>query len=77
MIYLVNLTIAGQPYTLQLDSGSSDLWIAVTGAAPGKQSDLTLNLTYGIGHASGPIATADVTIGELVFYHLILTFAAR
>jgi len=47
---------------VQLDTGSSDLWInADGGKVLGKQSSISYNLTYGIGFAYGPIATADVS----------------
>ncbi|KAI0774340.1 acid protease [Fomes fomentarius] len=62
LLYIANVTVGGTEYPLQLDTGSSDLWVK------GKSSPLphtnqtayTLNITYGIGSTSGHIAYADV-----------------
>ncbi|KIJ57034.1 hypothetical protein M422DRAFT_238611 [Sphaerobolus stellatus SS14] len=63
LIYIVDCTIGSLTVPLQLDSGSSDLWVDLSGGktVQGTASSLTLNLTYGIGFAAGPIATAKVT----------------
>lgn len=61
LIYIANVTIAGQSYPVQLDTGSSDLWVNAGNSVPGKQSNINYNLTYGIGYAYGPIATAPVS----------------
>lgn len=62
IIYLANITIAGKDYQVQLDTGSSDLWVkGPSSPLPGAQvTDITYNLTYGIGWASGHVAYAPV-----------------
>lgn len=62
VIYLANVTLANTSYTVQLDTGSSDLWIkGATSPIPNTdQSTSTCNLTYGIGWASGHISYASV-----------------
>jgi len=65
LLYMANVTIGGNEYTLQLDTGSSDLWVATTDTIPNSQtSSLTYNLTYGIGYASGHIVTAPVSFAN-------------
>jgi len=62
LIYIVNTVIGGQTFPLQLDSGSSDVWVDLheTKSIPGNASNLNQTVSYGIGHVSGPIATASV-----------------
>jgi len=67
-VYATNLTIGGQEILIQLDTGSSDLWINLESG----QIDFT-NLTnieatqtYGIGSVTGPIAFANVSMGPHV-----------
>ncbi|KAF8306452.1 acid protease [Clavulina sp. PMI_390] len=64
LLYIANITIGGTPYTVQLDSGSSDL-VIFGNVANAKSSSLTMNLTYGQGFAAGTIATADVSFAGL------------
>jgi len=65
LLYMANVTIGGNEYTLQLDTGSSDLWVATTDTIPNTNtSDLTYNLTYGIGYAFGHIVTAPVSFAN-------------
>ncbi|GJE94319.1 acid protease [Phanerochaete sordida] len=65
-LYLVNITLGGQEFTVQLDTGSSDLWVY----APDQDikisndSQLTANITYGTGSVSGPIQFAELKVGE-------------
>lgn len=67
LIYMANITVAGVEYTNQLDTGSSDLWIKGSSSPlPNtQQSDITQNLTYGIGWAYGHIAHAPVTFAGI------------
>lgn len=56
-------------FDVQLDTGSSDLWIRTPKAPLTIRNDSGLhpvNLTYGSGWASGPIQFAEVKIGEYV-----------
>ncbi|KAF7776156.1 hypothetical protein Agabi119p4_4549 [Agaricus bisporus var. burnettii] len=62
LIYLVDITVAGHNYTVQLDTGSSDLWIkGQTNPLPGvTTTDSFYNITYVLGWASGHLAYAPV-----------------
>ncbi|EKM59341.1 uncharacterized protein PHACADRAFT_249769 [Phanerochaete carnosa HHB-10118-sp] len=62
IIYLANITIGGNDYQVQLDTGSSDLWVkGPTSPLPGaQQTDITYNLTYGIGWAYGEVNYSPV-----------------
>jgi hypothetical protein len=62
LIYIANITVGGNQYPVQLDTGSSDLWIqGPTSPLPNSvQSPLTYNLTYGIGWTFGHISYAAV-----------------
>ncbi|KAF9009070.1 aspartic peptidase domain-containing protein [Cyathus striatus] len=62
LIYMANITIAGVEYPVQLDTGSSDLWIkGDQHPTPNtNQTDMTYNLTYAIGWAYGNVAYAPV-----------------
>ncbi|KAI9513331.1 acid protease [Russula earlei] len=55
MIYIANITLGGVDYHLQLDSGSSDLWVK-SNVSPLPNS----NPTYGIGWAFGHISYSTV-----------------
>ncbi|KAI6151926.1 aspartic peptidase domain-containing protein [Pisolithus tinctorius] len=54
VIYIANVTIGGVEYPVQLDTGSSDLWVLPT-TTPLPNA----TLTYGIGWAYGQIAYAQ------------------
>ncbi|KAH9482643.1 putative aspartic-type endopeptidase CTSD [Psilocybe cubensis] len=62
LIYIANITVGGVEYPVQLDTGSSDLFIkGPTHPIPNlKQTDISLNLSYAIGWANGNIAYAPV-----------------
>ncbi|KAF9485360.1 aspartic peptidase A1 [Pholiota conissans] len=62
LIYLANITVAGVDYPVQLDTGSSDLFIkADTTPIPNvNETTISYNLTYAIGWASGHVAYAPV-----------------
>ncbi|EJU02738.1 acid protease [Dacryopinax primogenitus] len=59
-IYLGAVVIGGTNYNVQLDTGSSDLWIQ---GNPANSKDLGIetSITYAIGSAQGEISTAPVT----------------
>ncbi|CAE7227088.1 unnamed protein product [Rhizoctonia solani] len=66
ILYTAEVKAGGTSYTLQLDTGSSDLWFAPgqnynkTFASAKKYENLQTNLTYGTGWAAGAIAQTDV-----------------
>ncbi|KAH7887120.1 aspartic peptidase domain-containing protein [Phlebopus sp. FC_14] len=64
MEYLGKVDVGGHDFTLQIDTGSSDLWVTgVPGLKITKTANKQLNLTYGIGSAAGEILYADVSFG--------------
>lgn len=62
LIYLTNVSIGGSAYPVQLDTGSSDLWVkGPQSPLPNtNQTSTTYNLTYGIGWAFGHVSYAQV-----------------
>ncbi|EEB97231.1 hypothetical protein MPER_03494, partial [Moniliophthora perniciosa FA553] len=62
LLYMANISVGGIDYTVQLDTGSSDLWLkGNTFPLPNSsQTSHKLNITYGIGWAYGTISTATV-----------------
>ncbi|KAI0776052.1 acid protease [Trametes elegans] len=62
LLYIANVTIGGTEYPLQLDTGSSDLWVkgASSPLPNSDQTSLTLNITYGIGSTFGHISYTSV-----------------
>lgn len=62
LLYLADINVGGVDYPVQLDTGSSDLFVVgATYPIPGTQgTNLNLNLSYAIGWASGHIAFAPV-----------------
>lgn len=67
LIYLANITVGSSSYDVQLDTGSSDLWIkGPSSPLPGANvTDTTYNLTYGIGWAYGNVAYAPVVFAGI------------
>lgn len=59
--YNINVTLGGIPYSVMVDTGSSDLWVA--GAVPhATTTGATGTVQYAIGSDSGPIETAEMEI---------------
>ncbi|GJE94324.1 acid protease [Phanerochaete sordida] len=67
-MYFVNITLGGQPFTVILDTGSSDLWVYAPDANINvlNDSQLTANITYGRGSISGTVQFAELQVGEYV-----------
>ncbi|TFK75913.1 acid protease [Pluteus cervinus] len=59
---MADITVAGTVYHVQLDTGSSDLWVqgSVSPIPNAQPTNLALNLTYAIGWAAGNISYAPV-----------------
>ncbi|KAG1820188.1 aspartic peptidase domain-containing protein [Suillus subaureus] len=58
LIYMANVTLGGVNYLVQLDTGSSDLWV-LNSPTPIPNANITsqnYNLTYGIGWAYGSVS---------------------
>lgn len=62
LIYLSNVTVGDTQYIVQLDTGSSDLWIKGASSPLPNVNDTSTsyNLTYGIGWAFGYLSYASV-----------------
>ncbi|OCH88666.1 acid protease [Obba rivulosa] len=57
--YSTNITLNGAPFSVQIDTGSSDLY--VIGNVPRSQNTgKTAEVTYAVGGVQGPIMTADL-----------------
>ncbi|KAF5369897.1 hypothetical protein D9758_001054 [Tetrapyrgos nigripes] len=62
LIYMANITVGGNSYVVQLDTGSSDLWIQGPSfpLPNGSPTAIAHNVTYGIGWAYGNVSYAEV-----------------
>jgi hypothetical protein len=62
LLYMANVTVGGTSYTVQLDTGSSDVWIKGASSPLPNVSDTTAtyNLTYSIGWVFGHIGYGPV-----------------
>ncbi|KAG6814176.1 hypothetical protein H0H92_000852 [Tricholoma furcatifolium] len=67
LIYMADIIVGGNQYTVQLDTGSSDLWIkgATTPIPNSTQTATTYNLTYAIGWVYGHVSYAPVEFANL------------
>ncbi|KIK47909.1 hypothetical protein CY34DRAFT_798777 [Suillus luteus UH-Slu-Lm8-n1] len=61
--YLGQVNVGGHDFNLVLDTGSSDLWVTGQQIKINSKTSDNLNLTYGIGSASGNIAYTTVQLG--------------
>ncbi|KIJ43065.1 hypothetical protein M422DRAFT_779838 [Sphaerobolus stellatus SS14] len=62
--YATNITIGGKPFTVSIDTGSSDLWVAAD-VPTATQTTLTAELDYAIGSVQGSIQFAETTFAGL------------
>ncbi|CCM04794.1 uncharacterized protein FIBRA_06987 [Fibroporia radiculosa] len=62
LLYIANITLAGAVYPVQLDTGSSDLWVKPPSSPipHTNVSSITYNMTYGIGWAYGNVSYGTV-----------------
>ncbi|TFK87338.1 acid protease [Polyporus arcularius HHB13444] len=57
--YLTDITLGGKKFSVQIDTGSSDLW--VVGDAPNaKDTGKSAKVTYAVGEVQGAIKTAEL-----------------
>ncbi|KAI0652538.1 aspartic peptidase domain-containing protein [Trametes meyenii] len=68
IMYLVNITLGGQNYSVQIDTGSHDLWVNSQGRDMHftNQTDLIGILPYGSGVTRGPEVFAELRLGDFV-----------
>jgi hypothetical protein len=62
--YFANITLGGAPYSVQIDTGSSDLWVAADSVPNAKGTGKTAKVTYAVGEAEGPIMMAELEFAE-------------
>ncbi|KIM80490.1 hypothetical protein PILCRDRAFT_822588 [Piloderma croceum F 1598] len=62
--YFVNITLGGEPFTAQIDTGSSDLWVAADSVPNATTTGKTVKVQYAVGEADGPILLADLEFAE-------------
>ncbi|TFY61247.1 hypothetical protein EVJ58_g4630 [Rhodofomes roseus] len=65
-VYATNMTIGGQDLLIQLDTGSSDLWVNLEAGEIEftNTTDLPAEEAYGIGHITGTIQFANAELGD-------------
>ncbi|KAJ6508387.1 aspartic peptidase domain-containing protein [Mycena sanguinolenta] len=57
--YTTNITVGGDSFTVMIDTGSSDLWVAGT-VASASDTGKAATISYASGGASGPVMLAPV-----------------
>ncbi|THH32514.1 hypothetical protein EUX98_g1659 [Antrodiella citrinella] len=65
VVYATNITLGGVEFPIQLDTGSSDVWVQTPFALNvANQTNIPVNLTFGIGEANGLIGFTDMSLGD-------------
>ncbi|KAI0373545.1 acid protease [Pilatotrama ljubarskyi] len=77
--YTVDIVLGGQNFTVILDTGSTDLWVAPKGRniQATNTTDLQTDNTYAVGDTRGNIAFAEMRIGPYVIPHQAFTNASQ
>ncbi|KAI0819329.1 aspartic peptidase domain-containing protein [Trametes gibbosa] len=68
MEYAVNIVLGGQNFTVLIDTGSTDLWVDMTGldVQITNTTDLQTDSHYAVGDVKGNIAFAELRFGQYV-----------
>ncbi|KAF7793504.1 hypothetical protein EIP86_004616 [Pleurotus ostreatoroseus] len=62
--YATNITLGGKEFPIQLDTGSSDIWVMPPFPLQlTNTTDIPASLTFGIGEVNGTIAFANMSFG--------------
>ncbi|TCD69512.1 hypothetical protein EIP91_007442 [Steccherinum ochraceum] len=65
VVYATNITLGGVEFPIQLDTGSSDVWVQTPFPINiAKDTSIPVNLTFGIGQAAGEVAFTDMEMGD-------------
>ncbi|KDQ56688.1 hypothetical protein JAAARDRAFT_36181 [Jaapia argillacea MUCL 33604] len=64
-IYVGTIYVGGQPYEVQLDTGSSDLWLDTEGVT--LSGFTNTSVTGYIGYGDGTVATGPILVGSVDF----------
>ncbi|KAI0632396.1 acid protease [Trametes polyzona] len=57
--YVTDITLGGQHFSVQIDTGSSDLWVAGS-VSNSKDTGKSAKVQYAVGAAEGPVHTASL-----------------
>ncbi|KAL0960742.1 hypothetical protein HGRIS_005766 [Hohenbuehelia grisea] len=57
--YYTNITLGGSPFTVLIDTGSSDLWVAGT-VKDSQDTGKNSGVTYAVGAVKGPVKTSTL-----------------
>ncbi|KAI0248606.1 aspartic peptidase domain-containing protein, partial [Lactifluus subvellereus] len=63
--YYTNITLGGVPFSVSIDTGSSDLWVAGN-VSNSKNTGVSTSVEYAIGAISGSVRTAQLTFLNFV-----------
>ncbi|KAH8103963.1 aspartic peptidase domain-containing protein [Cristinia sonorae] len=65
IVYATNITLGGKEFPIQLDTGSSDVWVMPPFKLnTTRDTKIPVELTFGIGKASGNISFAPMELGN-------------
>ncbi|KAI0250550.1 aspartic peptidase domain-containing protein [Lactifluus subvellereus] len=75
--YSINITLGGQTFSVLIDTGSADLWVAGT-VSTAIDTGATATVQYAVGSAGGPVKTAPLellgfTVPDQAFIEIVPT----
>ncbi|TFY62022.1 hypothetical protein EVG20_g6851 [Dentipellis fragilis] len=61
LLYMANVTLGGVDFQVQMDTGSSDLWVVSEKPISNiNTTDIPVNITYGLGYTAGNVSYAPM-----------------